>query len=146
MTPDEQFETDLRLKPQKAASPDDHPRLDLSVTRTGDVETVSGKELMIQAIRNRLATRQGELAELGHPEYGSLLDTVIGAPNTEETRRLIEILVRDSLKNEPRIDRVLRVEAKADALHNDCVNVSVTIGLTGSREILSAVYPFYLED
>jgi phage baseplate assembly protein W len=119
---------------------------DLAGTRTGDLELISGKANLIQAIRIRLATRQGELAEIGHPEYGSRLDTVIGEPNTEDTHRIIESLVRDALAQEPRIGEILSVEATADKLHKDCVNITVHLRTAEGREELRITYPFYLEE
>ena len=89
----DRFGKDLRIRVD--TDKDGFQVSDLDISRTGDLGTVEGEETVIQAIRNRLATRRGELTELGHPEYGSLLETVIGEPNTEDTHRIIETLVRD---------------------------------------------------
>jgi phage baseplate assembly protein W len=119
---------------------------DIGLSRTGDFDTVIDVDTVIQAIRNRLCTRRGELGELGHPEYGSLLETVIGEPNTEDTHRIIETLVRDSLQHESRIDTIIDIIASANPDQHDVVNISVILKLRGAREPLRVVYPLYLEE
>jgi phage baseplate assembly protein W len=119
---------------------------DLGISRTGDFDTVTDVDTVIQAIRNRLCTRRGELTELGHPEYGSLLESVIGEPNTEDTHRIIETLVRDCLQHESRIDTIIDIIASANPNQHDVVNISVILKLRGAREPLRVVYPLYLEE
>lgn len=119
---------------------------DLDVSRTGDLGTVQDVDTVIQAIRNRLSTRHGELTELGHPEYGSLLETVIGEPNTEDTHRIIETLVRDSLAYEPRIENIIDVVAGANPTHHEVVDINVVLKLRGETEPFRVVYPLYLEE
>ena len=48
----------------------------------GDLDTVSGRTNMAQAIVNRLLTRRGELSKLGHPDYGSRLHELVGNSTT----------------------------------------------------------------
>lgn len=138
------FGTDLVLE-LKRDPKDQSIKADVGLSRTGDLSIVSGKEVIIQAIRNRLATRKGELAELGHPEYGSLLEEMIGEPNTEDTRRIIETLVRECLKYEPRIESILNVTATTEESTKDCVDINVHVKLKETRETLTVTYPFYLE-
>lgn len=144
--PDEKklFGTDLRLVVKTDPHDEDITYMDLATAHTGDMETISGKDLMIQAIQQRLATRRGELAHLGHPEYGSLLEEMIGEPNTEDTRAIIETLVRDCLKYEPRIDSIEYVHASADDRRPDVVNIEVAVRLRGTAERLVVEYPFKL--
>jgi phage baseplate assembly protein W len=119
---------------------------DLSVSRTGDLGTTIDDETVLQAIRHRLSTRRGELNELGHPEYGSLLETVIGEPNTEDTHRIIETLVRDCLHYESRIENIIEIEATPNSSYHDVVDINVTIQLRGQSEPIRVVYPLYLEE
>jgi len=118
---------------------------DVSIERTGDLETIGGRDLMIQAIRHRLLTRKGELSSLGHPEYGSLLEEIIGEPNTPDTHRIMETLVRDSLKYEPRIENIITVTAYPSKERSDVVFISVHVKLVNVREELNVSYPVYLE-
>jgi phage baseplate assembly protein W len=119
---------------------------DLGVSRTGDFDTVRDEDTVIQAIRNRLSTRRGELTELGHPDYGSLLETVIGEPNTEDTHRIIETLVRDCLQQESRIENIIEVTASANESQLNVVDIGVILRLRGAAESLRVVYPLYLEE
>lgn len=141
---DDTFGTDLVLTMKKDPK-DESIKPDLGLSRTGDLATLSGKDVIVQAIRNRLATRKGELTELGHPEYGSLLEEMIGEPNTEDTRRIIETLVRECLKYEPRIESILSVSATTEESTKDCVDINVHIRLKETGGTLTVTYPFYLE-
>jgi len=118
---------------------------DVSIERTGDLETIYGRDLMIQAIRHRLLTDKGELSSLGHPEYGSLLKEIIGEPNTPDTHRIIETLVRDSLKHEPRIENIISVAAYPSKEKSDVVFISVHVKLVNDHEELKVLYPIYPE-
>lgn len=119
---------------------------DISFKRTGDFETVEGRDLMIQAIRHRLITRKGELASLGHPEYGSLLEDIVGEPNTQDTHRIIETLIRDCLKYESRIKNIISVTVFPSRKENDVVYISIHVELTGDSNELKIAYPLYLEE
>lgn len=134
------------LKVEVSTDKDGFMVSDLGVSRTGDLETVIDIDTVIQAIRHRLITRRGELTELGHPEYGSLLDTVIGEPNTEDTHRVIETLIRDCLQYESRIEDIIDIAAKANQYQPHVVDVGVMLKLRGAREPIRVVYPLYLEE
>lgn len=140
----DRFGKDLKIKVFK--DKDGDQQSDLGISRTGDLDTLIGVDNVIQAIRHRLCTRRGELTELGHPEYGSLLETVIGEPNTEDTHRIIETLVRDCLQYEPRIENIIDVEASQNQQNHNIVDVGVVLKLRGEREPIRAVYPMYLEE
>src|SRR3954452_7648309 len=72
-----------------------------------DYDAVDGQDNLGQAIVLRLLTERGELTELGHPEYGSRLHELLGAPNSETRRRLAKLFVLEALAQEPRIEKVL---------------------------------------
>ena len=74
-----------------------------------DFDTVAGRANLGQAILMRLLTPRGELAELGHPGYGSRLHELLGAPNSETRRGLAKLFVLEALAQEPRIEKVLEV-------------------------------------
>jgi phage baseplate assembly protein W len=74
-----------------------------------DYSTVDGRENLAQGIVMRLLTPRGELAELGHPEYGSRLNELLGSPNSETRRGLAKLFVLEALAQEPRIQKVLDV-------------------------------------
>jgi phage baseplate assembly protein W len=86
----------------------DREGIDLAIER-GDIRLVSGRPNLAQAIVNRLLTRQGELEDLGHPDYGSRLYQLIGEPNSRRTRALAELYIREALANEPRIREIVAI-------------------------------------
>ena len=68
-----------------------------------DFAVVDGSQNLVQAIVIRLLTPRGELAPLGHPEYGSRLHELIGRENTETTRNLVKLFILEALQFEPRL-------------------------------------------
>lgn len=110
-----------------------------------DLQLVSGVDNLTQAIANRLKTRQGELAALGHPDYGSRHHDLIGEPNVERTRNLIKMYVLQALRAEPRIDQVLSATVVAE--HDpprDSVRVELQVRVIGQPVPLNLVLPFSL--
>lgn len=75
----------------------------------GDLATVSGRANLGQAILHRFNTRQGELSQIGHPEYGSRLHLLMGEMNNSRTRNLAEIYIRECLNQESRIAEIVDV-------------------------------------
>ena len=80
--------------------------------RFTDFRTVTGRENLAQAIKIRLLTPRGELAALGHPEFGSRLHELVGRPNTENTRNLVRLYILEALKRELRIEKIVHLEVK----------------------------------
>ncbi len=119
---------------------------DAVIDGKGDLDTVEDRDLMVQAIRHRLITRQGELAPLGHPNYGSLLEEIIGEPNIPDTHRIIETLVRDCLEKEPRIRNIEKIIAYASPKDPSLVFISLQVELAKTKEKLKIKYPLYLEE
>ncbi len=70
---------------------------------------VSGRADLAQAVVNRLLTRQGELTDLGHPDYGSRLYQLIGEPNSRRTYAVAELYIREALAGEPRIQEIVAI-------------------------------------
>ena len=87
---------------------------DIKVTSIGQVVTRAGVENLAQALTQRLTTERGEL--LYHPEYGSLLPSMIGSSSTPETRKLMAIEARNTLLADPRVVSVISVQvSKGDS-------------------------------
>lgn len=74
-----------------------------------DLGTVTEIDNLTQAILNRLYTRKGELASLGHPDYGSRLYQLVGELNNIKTQGLANIYLRECLQQEPRIEEVIDI-------------------------------------
>ena len=98
----------------------------------------------VQFLVNRLSTRRGELASLGHPDYGSRHHELIGEPNTERTRNLVKLYVLEALRQEPRIAKVLRCVVRTVDRERDIVRVELTIRLIEKDEPLNLVVPLDL--
>jgi hypothetical protein len=78
--------------------------------RNGDalgIGVVRGRQNLAQALMLRLLTKQGSLASLGHPRYGSRLVTLIGAENNVTNRNLARLYTLDALEQESRVREVL---------------------------------------
>ncbi len=111
-----------------------------------DLYTASSIDNLTQAIANRLKTRRGELASLGHPDYGSRHHELYGEPNVERTRNLIKLYVLQALKREPRIEKVLEVTVRPE--HDpprDIVRIELSVRVIDEPRPLNMVVPFYLE-
>lgn len=104
---EEVFKMDIKLSGrgfEQEAS--DRSYVDLEVSGRSDLATVEGRENLVQAILNRLLTRQGELTALGHPRYGSRLHMLIGEPNNLRVRGLADAYIREALAQESRVAKV----------------------------------------
>ncbi|SRR6266545_109912 len=115
-----------------------------------DIGVVAGRDNLAQAVVLRLLTPRGELASLGHPEYGSRLHELIGRPNTETTRNLMRLFILESLAQEPRIEKVQEVRVtpvdgsrtREDVRHR--VNVLLSVKPVGPTATVT-IGPFTLE-
>ena len=113
--------------------------------RRRDLAVSAGIDNLTQAIANRLKTRQGELAALGHPTYGSRHHELIGEPNVERTRNLIKLYVLQALRDEPRIERVLRATVRAEhEPPRETVRIEIEVRVLGQPQPLNLVVPFSL--
>ena len=109
-----------------------------------DLNTVAGVDQAVQFLVNRLMTRKGELAPLGHPDYGSRHHELIGEPNTERTRNVIKIHVLEALRHEPRVAKVLRCVVDAGSRPRETVRIVIDVRLIDEPTPLNLVVPFEL--
>jgi len=103
------------------------------------IERVPGAR---QLLVNRIKTRKGELAALGHPEYGSRHHELIGEPNTQRTRNLVKLHVLDALRHEPRVAEVKRCTVTAGDRARDVVRIELDVRLIDEPDVLNLVVPF----
>ena len=118
---------------------------DLTVTERGDLDTVENHDDLAQAIIVRLSTDQGELYDIGHADYGSHLNEVVGEINTEATRKRIQSIVRECLFQEPRIKEVVSVNVLTEQKNPHRLDIEITVLPINSSFFLSLTYPFRLE-
>jgi hypothetical protein len=109
-----------------------------------DLNTVRAKANLIQSLILRLKTEQGELECLGHPFYGSKHHRLIGEPNTENNRNLIKLYIIECLKQEHRLEKILKidVELMTGKENRDKVKISIIVKLQGIEDPLNLVVPF----
>lgn len=114
--------------------------------RRRDLLLVEGIDSARQMLVNRLMTRRGELAPLGHPDYGSRHHELIGEPNVARTRNLVKLHVLTALNAEPRVQKVLdcTVYAPHEPPRGE-VRIEATLRLIDQHEPLNLVIPFSLE-
>ncbi|HTY90423.1 MAG TPA: GPW/gp25 family protein [Methanocella sp.] len=118
---------------------------DLSVNRKGDIQTISGRENLGQALLQRLLTRRGELASLGHPWYGSRLHELIGRPNNQETRDLVRLYAKECVKQEPRVREIVEITVSPQGGNPNGVVLDITVVPIKSNIPMNLIFPFYLE-
>jgi len=118
---------------------------DLAISPSGDLETVSDEYNLGQAIINRLRTRQGELADLGHALYGSHLYELVGEPNNERTRELARLYARESISQDPRVKEIVSITINVPKGDPHRIDINISVLPIGSTTVLNVVFPFYLE-
>jgi hypothetical protein len=112
--------------------------------RSMDIGLVNGKANLIQSLIMRLKTERGELAPLGHPDYGSRHHRLIGEPNTEGNRNLIRLYILECLKQERRIEAVEKIIVMPGPgrENRDKVDVEISLRIAGVPDPLNLVLPF----
>jgi phage baseplate assembly protein W len=131
---DEWNQWDLMLTPRQAGRLiGDRETVDFDIDRQ-DLAIGQGHANLTQALLNRLHTRRGELAQLGHPEYGSRLYQLIGELNNTRTRLLAELYIRECLAQESRIsDRIEIVfDPASRSSDRNALNGVVTVNPIGN--------------
>lgn len=68
-----------------------------------DIVVAAGNKNLSMQIYHRINTLKGELSQLGHPEYGSLVPTFIGKPMTPVWRERILLECRLAAEADPRV-------------------------------------------
>jgi phage baseplate assembly protein W len=110
-----------------------------------DLQRADGLANLEQALANRLKTRKGELAPLGHPDYGSRHHELIGEPNVERTRHLIKLYVLQALRDEARIEKVLSAQVTPEHQPpRETVRLTLELRVRGEPHPLNLVLPFSL--
>jgi phage baseplate assembly protein W len=114
-------------------------------TDLGDLDTVAGVDNLVQALLIRFNTPLGDLAALGHPEFGSRLHDLIGRGNTETTRNLVRLFTLETLRQEPRVGQVRGLFVQTIDRQPDRVLVSVDLTPIESSTPVNLVFSIGLE-
>jgi phage baseplate assembly protein W len=118
---------------------------DLTLSPSGDLETISEEFNLGQAIVNRIRTTQGELSDLGHSLYGSRLYELIGEPNNERTRELARLYTRESIARDPRVKEIVSITITVPKNEPTRINLNIAVLPIERTTVLNIVIPFYLE-
>jgi phage baseplate assembly protein W len=110
-----------------------------------DLEVVRDVDNLSQALLLRFLTQQGELAVLGHPDYGSRLYELIGELNTETTRNRAKMFVLQALLAEPRVAQVVSVTVREHPGERDRIDVDAHLIPVDSDTPVNLVFPFFLD-
>jgi phage baseplate assembly protein W len=145
------FGTDLKLLTnleRRKSSRDEGS--DLSVARrpqTGQVDlaTLAGVDNLLQALLLRFLTPLGELALLGHPDYGSRLFDLVGELNSETNRNRAKLFVLQALRDEPRVGEVRSVTVTTNRKDPAQIDIAVSLVAIDGDAPLNLVFPFFLE-
>jgi len=69
-----------------------------------DLQTISSRENLAQALMLRLLTARGALTALGHASYASRLHELIGRNKTDALRNLCRAFILEVVAQEPRVE------------------------------------------
>jgi phage baseplate assembly protein W len=112
--------------------------------RVWDLTPRAGKENLAQAIIMRLLTPRGELAALGHPEYGSRIHELIGRENTTTQRNLLKLYALEALQLEPRVAKVVELKVTPSPGTRSTVDVLLRVQVAATAEVVQ-IGPFSIE-
>jgi phage baseplate assembly protein W len=141
------FGTDLRLADQAGG-------MDLAArtggaagpgAAAGDLDLAGGNDNLVQALTLRLRVRQGELAPLGWPAYGSRLHELIGEPNVARTHLRLQAFARQAVEADPRVVRVEDARTAVLAGERDTVRLLLEVRVIDAPDPLNLVFDFPLE-
>jgi phage baseplate assembly protein W len=119
--------------------------LDLRPDDAGDLALVAGNDNIIQALLLRLKVRQGELAPLGWPAYGSRLHELIGEPNIARTHVKVMAFAREAIAQDLRVKEVIDVRVQPKPGARDTVFLRIEIALIDQPTPLNLVFELNLE-
>jgi len=111
-----------------------------------DADLVAGIDNAVQAVIHRIKTLKGELAALGHPEYGSRHHELIGEPNSEHNRNLVKLYILQALAHEPRIEKIGKALVRVDRTRApDRAEILLELRFIGREVPANLVIPFSFE-
>jgi|SRR5215208_622307 len=146
------FGTDLRLLNNldlTKSSRDPPSDLSTSVrveTNQADLDIHSNVDNLVQALLLRFLTPVGEMALLGHPDYGSRLFELIGELNSETNRNRAKLFTLQALQAEPRVKEIRSVDVTQNRADPTRMDIKVSLLPVDSDTLLNLVFPFFLSE
>ena len=114
------------------------------IVRLRDLPVSSDLDNLRQAIEIRLLTPKGELAALGHADYGSRLPDLIGRPNTDTNRNLAKLYVIEALKQERRIEKIVAVDVTPAPDERHLIRIFLKVQAIGVQNVID-LGPFTID-
>jgi len=114
-------------------------------TNQVDLDIHSEVDNLIQALLLRFLTPVGELALLGHPDYGSRLSELIGELNSETNRNRAKLFTLQALQAEPRVKEVRSVDVTQNRGDPTRMDIKISLLPVDSDTLVNLVFPFFLE-
>jgi phage baseplate assembly protein W len=147
--PHDRFGSDLRLLRDLEDQTSRNPGNDLLVAEraeTGhDLAAVVRADNLKQALLLRFLTPVGELALLGHPDYGSRLFELLGELNSETNRNRAKLFALEALQAEPRVKEIRSVTVTQNRADRTRIDIRVSLVPVDGDTLLNLVFPFFLE-
>jgi len=100
----------------------------LRATSAGDLSVVSGRDNIVQALKNRIRTLRNELVY--HPQYGCHITLALGLESTPFINLMASAWVNEALREEPRIQFIQSVTAKSSG---DVLDVTAKVLAVGDN-------------
>jgi phage baseplate assembly protein W len=111
----------------------------------GDIALASGNDNIVQALTLRLRVRQGELAPLGWPDFGSRLHELIGEPDLARTRLKAQVFARDAVEADPRVQKVQAVDIVRIPGERQVLRLAMDIRVIDQPQPLNLVFELALD-
>lgn len=112
---------------------------------SGDIARARGNDNAVQALTMRLKVRQGELAPLGWPDYGSRLHELIGEPDLPRTRLKAQVFARDAVQADPRVLKVESVDVVRVPGERQVLRLALAVRLIDQPAPLDLVFVLALD-
>ena len=104
----------------------------------------AGRENLAQALILRLLTPLGELAALGHPDYGSRVHESIGRENNRARHNLLKLHILEAVGAEPRVAKVVELKVEPSPGTRSTVDVLLRVQPAGAVGVVT-IGPFTID-
>ena len=111
-----------------------------------DLQPVAEIENLQQALLLRFLTPVGELAALGHPDYGSRLHELIGELNNQTNRNRAKLFALTALQAEPKVRAVTSISVTTQRLEPNRITIDAHLAVLDEDSTLNFVFPFDFDE
>jgi phage baseplate assembly protein W len=115
-----------------------HGVFDLDVD-SGELQRISGKANLVQALTLRLLVDKGEIAGLAKPRFGTRIRDLIGGPLDRANLELIRRYVSQALLQDPRVAEITRLIVRPRDREPGTVEVLAVVAAVNGEEADVAV-------